>query len=67
MLLRPLSFPQSDRLVKLWEAMPGYAHMELSPANYQDWKRLNHSFSTMGAYTDFAVNLSGTGEPNGST
>jgi predicted permease len=62
-LLRPLPFPQSDRLVKMWESMPGYGRMELSPANYQDWKRMSHSFSAMGAYTDFAVNLSGTGEP----
>ena len=37
--------------------------MELSPANYRDWKSMNHSFQTMGAYTDLDVNLVGQGEP----
>ena len=51
-LLRPLPFPHSDRLVKLWQAGPGYSHMELSPANYADWKRMSHSFAALGAFTD---------------
>jgi hypothetical protein len=38
-LLRPLPFPEPDRLVKLWERTPGYGHMELSAANYRDWKQ----------------------------
>ena len=33
-LLRPLPFPESHRLVKVWEQRPGFARMELSPANY---------------------------------
>src|SRR5215213_5760547 len=36
-LLRPLPFPEEDRLVTLWERTPGYPRMELSPANYRDW------------------------------
>jgi len=62
-LLRPLPFPHPEQLVKLWEAVPGYSHMELSPANFEDWKRMNHSFAAMGVYTDFAMNLAGQGEP----
>ena len=62
-LLRPLPFPQSERLVKLWEAVPGYTRMELSPANYRDWKSMNRSFEVMGAYDWSDVNLVGQGEP----
>ena len=38
-LIRPLPFADSDRLVKLWEHPPGYSQMELSPPNYRDWAR----------------------------
>jgi predicted permease len=62
-LLRPLPFPQSDRLVKMWENVPGYSQMELSPPNYADWKKMNHSFSAMGAYSFNSVNLVGQNEP----
>jgi len=62
-LLRPLPFPQSERLVRLWETVPGYSRMELSPANYRDWKAMSHVFSNMGFYTGNAVNLVGQGEP----
>lgn len=61
-LFRPLPFPQPDRLMMLWERTPGY-QMELSPGNYADWKAQSKSFSSMGAYFSYAVNLTGSGEP----
>jgi putative ABC transport system permease protein len=62
-LIRPLPFPDPDRLVRLWESTPGYPVMELAPANYRDWKTMSRSFAGMGAYTPNAVNLAGAGEP----
>jgi putative ABC transport system permease protein len=64
-LLRPLSFPESDRLVKLWENQPsrGYSRMEASPPTYLDWKRLSTSFDGMAAYTPITANLIGVGDP----
>lgn len=62
-LLRPLPFPHADRLVKIWERTPGYGRMELSPANYRDWKRMARSFDNMGAFYGTSVNLLGNGEP----
>jgi len=62
-LIRPLAFPDPDRLVKLWENVPRYSRMELSPANYRDWKRVSKSFESMGAFTTQPVNLIGQGEP----
>jgi putative ABC transport system permease protein len=62
-LIRQLPFPSPDRLMTLWETLPGYRHMELSPANYRDWKRLNTVFEDMGAITTQQVNLIGQGAP----
>jgi predicted permease len=62
-LLRPLPFPQADRLVKVWERTPGYARMELSPANYRDWSRASRSFERIGAYFTVGVNMVGRSEP----
>ncbi len=61
-LIRPLPFPEPDRLVRLWEQTPGY-QMELSPGNYKDWKAGAKSFESMGAFFSSAVNLTGSGEP----
>jgi putative ABC transport system permease protein len=62
-LIRPLPFPQPDRLVRLWERLPGYGRMELSPADYRDWKRMNKSFESLGALTNQPMNMVGQGEP----
>jgi putative ABC transport system permease protein len=62
-LLRPLPFPGPEQLVKLWSTTPGYPQMELSPANYRDWKSSAKSFQAMGAYTPTAFNLVAGGEP----
>ncbi len=63
-LIRPLPFPNADRLVKVYESKPGYLRMDLSPANYRDWTRASRSLERIGAYFGGnAVNLIGRGEP----
>jgi predicted permease len=62
-LIRALPFPAADRLVKVWERLPGYPEMELSPTNYRDWKAMNTVFSEMGGYTYNSMNLVGQGDP----
>jgi putative ABC transport system permease protein len=62
-LIRPLPFPDEDRLVTLWENVAGYPRLELSAPNYLDWKRLATSFEGAGAFVPSAVNLVGLGEP----
>ena len=64
-LLRPLPFPESDRLVKLWEDMtPGnYRTLEVSAPNYQDWKQMSKSFSGMAAFRGLSVAMLGSGTP----
>jgi predicted permease len=60
---RPLAFADSDRLVKIWERQPQYARMELSPANFRDWKERATSFEAMAAYTSRPANFVGKREP----
>jgi putative ABC transport system permease protein len=62
-LIRPLPFDDSERLVTLWENVPGYRRMEPSPPNYLDWKRLTTSFESMAALASASMNLVGQGEP----
>lgn len=62
-LIRPLPFADVDRLVMLWENIPGYPSMEPSPGNYRDWKTMNSVFESMGAHSGLSVNLSGSGQP----
>ncbi len=62
-LIRPLPFADPERLVKLWERLPGNSRMEPSPANYRDWKRISTAFEAMGAFYGRSVNLVGQGDP----
>jgi hypothetical protein len=62
-LLRPLPFPQPERLVKLWETHPNYGRTELSAGNYRDWKRGSTVFESIGLYHLHAGNLVGSSEP----
>ena len=57
-LVRPLPFAEPDRLVKLWQdkSYAGYSRMELSPGNYEDWRRQSTSFLSMAAFTSNSAN-----------
>ena len=62
-LVRPLPFPGSDRLATVWENHPGYSRMELSPANYRDFRAASTSFENLAAYSHNSMSLVGQGEP----
>ncbi len=64
-LVRPLPFADPERIVKIWESQPtrGFSNIDVSPANYRDWKAASRSFSQMAAVRGLSVNLSGAGEP----
>src|SRR5919198_825368 len=62
-LIRPLPFPEADRLVRFSEERPGFPRMELAPANYRDLKRMATSFEALGAYRGLSVNLVGARQP----
>ncbi len=62
-LLRPLPFPEPERLMRVWENHRGYSRMELSPANYRDLKASSTSFTALAAYNGNSMSLVGQGEP----
>ncbi|HKK07779.1 MAG TPA: ABC transporter permease, partial [Gemmatimonadota bacterium] len=65
-LLRPLPYPRSDRLVQLWDVHPGGDdHNVVSSGNYLAWRDRADSFRDLGAYgQNFGLGLVGkTGEP----
>ena len=61
-LIRPLPFRDSERLVKLWQMTPG-GRLEASPANFRDWRTQSSSFDSLGAFTEVSANLVGAGDP----
>ena len=48
-LLRPLPFPEPDRLVMLWEQTPASPRTRVSPINLLDWKARSRTFERMAA------------------
>ncbi len=65
-LLRPLRYPQPDRLVEIWNTYPPQVpRAGLSAGDYADWRQQATSFSEMGAYSEISsgFNLTGDAEP----
>jgi putative ABC transport system permease protein len=64
-LIRPLPFTDSERLVHLWgdPGRTGQSRVEPSLPNYLDWKRASASFEAMGASHPVSANLVGGSEP----
>lgn len=61
--VRPLPYPDADRIVKVFQTTPGYGRVELSPLHLRGWQPATRSFVAFGAYHASAVNLVGAAEP----
>ena len=68
-LLKPLPYPDSDRLVALWLNAPGGGlsnfsnGLQLSPSMYFTFARHNQSFQSIGIWTTGSANITGLAEP----
>lgn len=65
-MLRPLPFPEADRLIWLTQAdhepgVPAGAMEPLSYPDFFDWRHQNHSFSAMASYRNDSATLTGSG------
>jgi putative ABC transport system permease protein len=50
-LLKPLPFPEADRLVRLRQLQEGTAESSIAPVRLEDWQRLNVTFDASPAIT----------------
>ncbi len=63
-LLRPLAFPDSDRLVRVFTRNAGLGNrMAVSYPDYRDWAAAATSFVHLAAYRGDGFALTGAGEP----
>ncbi len=62
-LLRPLPYPEANRLVFLGEWSEQVPEMSISMANFNDWRTQNKIFESMVAYQNDNVVLTGKGDP----
>jgi putative ABC transport system permease protein len=61
--LRPLSYPDPDRLVVLEESLPNFGPFPVSAADAEFWRRESTSFSQISLVMPIFGNLTGQGEP----
>src|SRR5215216_4200261 len=65
LLLKPLPFPELDRVVAIWDKLPsrGVTRNEVSVANYLDWQSQTQSFEQLALYRWWNANLTGIDPP----
>lgn len=61
-LLNPLPYPDSERLVIVFSESKNFERQSVSYPNYLDWERQNRSFSSMAAFRDADWNVTGQSE-----
>ena len=59
-LLKPLPYPEPDRLVRVFSTFPG-GRMPVSPADLADWRARSHSFRGLSAITNMPTTITGDG------
>jgi putative ABC transport system permease protein len=62
-LLKPLPFPNPERIVRVWEAPAPSSHNGTNTLDFLDWKRLNTVFESLSAERAATITLTGDGEP----
>lgn len=63
-LLRPLDYPEAERLVALRESNASkQPDSQVAPANVFEWQRQNTVFSDLAMYRTVSYNLTGDGNP----
>jgi len=62
-LLKPLPYPEPERIVRVSEAPTPTSRNGISTLNFLDWKRLSTSFEALSAIRGLTVALTGNGDP----
>src|SRR5262249_1472656 len=65
-LIKPLSFPQPDRLVGVWHSVPGLGipgPVNCSPTMYFTYREESHVFQNIGLWSSGGTTVTGAGDP----
>lgn len=62
-LLRPLPYPQPQRIMRIWEKAPDGHTMNIAQKNFEDFRAQNHTFAAMAQYSSGTVAITGGSEP----
>jgi predicted permease len=64
-LLKPLPYPEPERLIGVWHTAPGIGlkDVNMSPFLYFIDREQSRTFEDIGAYSGDSVNMTGSGEP----
>jgi len=61
-LLRPLPYPNGERLIQLGESTPKASGISVTWINFQHWKHENHSFVDMAGFHTAVLTMTGRGD-----
>src|ERR1700758_651317 len=64
-LLKPLAYPQADRLVGIWHAAPaiGFDNLNMAPYLYFIDREQTATFEDVGMYDGDSLSVTGAGQP----
>lgn len=62
-LLEPLPYPRSERLVRVWSSSANNPRGTTALPDYREWRNRSRSFEEIGAYHFIAYNLTGLDRP----
>jgi predicted permease len=62
-LLKPLPYPHSEQIVRLFLSNSEYPKFPFNPFDFRDLRERNKSFESLAAFTRGDMQLSGSGEP----
>jgi len=62
-LIKPLSYPDPQRLVQIFETLPGSDRNSVSGGAFKDWQEQSSKFTHLAVYEETRLNLTGSGTP----
>src|SRR5436190_261310 len=62
-LLRPLPYPEAEKLVRVFGTQPTLPEAPSSPANFLEWRTENEVFTHIATWNGQGFNLTGTDKP----
>jgi putative ABC transport system permease protein len=64
-LLHPLPYAESDRLISVWSQAQSKSteHMHVSAADFYDWRSQSRAFKSLAAFASWPMNLTNVDEP----